>query len=107
MSYQFCCPQGHVLQGDPSTVGQLLQCPMCGSNFVVPPPDGGMGAQGPAMQGGFMQGPPAWPSADQGFGGFPPPGAMPNMPAVPQPQSMPGMMPGPMPQGGGQFPMQG
>ena len=38
MPFQFCCPQGHVLQGELSQVGQLLQCPMCGSSFLVPPP---------------------------------------------------------------------
>jgi len=36
MSFQFCCPQGHVLQGELSQVGQLFQCPMCGSSFLIP-----------------------------------------------------------------------
>jgi len=37
MAFQFLCPQGHVLQGDPSQVGQQCKCPHCGSLFLVPP----------------------------------------------------------------------
>lgn len=102
MSYQFCCPQGHVLQGDLSTVGQLFQCPMCGASFLVPPPDGGA-----PMAGGFMPGPGAWPAGNAVTGMFPQPGMMPTMPL---PQGMQGMPGGPLPMvpmPGGQFSPQG
>ena len=55
--FQFCCPQGHVLQGELSQVGQLVQCPMCGSSFLIPPPTMDPPEAGPAAQGGFFQGP--------------------------------------------------
>lgn len=38
MAFQFLCPQGHLLQGDESLVGQQCQCPYCGSLFLVPQP---------------------------------------------------------------------
>ena len=36
MAFQFYCPQGHLLQGHESQMGQQSQCPLCGSMFVVP-----------------------------------------------------------------------
>ncbi len=36
MSFNFLCPQGHWLSGDESQMGQQLQCPVCGSLFIVP-----------------------------------------------------------------------
>ena len=36
MPFQFYCPQGHLLQGDESQMGQQSQCPLCGSMFVIP-----------------------------------------------------------------------
>ncbi len=96
MSFQFCCPQGHVLQGDESQVGQLFQCPMCGSRFLVPPP-----TVGPVAAGGFFQAPGTWPaSAPQpsfpGDHDYMVPGPIPGM--MP-PQTMPMMPGGPMPAG--------
>jgi hypothetical protein len=102
MAYQFCCPQGHILQGELVTVGQIMRCPMCGSEFHVPPPDAGA-----TISEGFTQGPGMWstPAAPTGYsmpvpekfpaGGYPPPpnpafvapGAMQGMP---QPQVIPG-----------------
>jgi hypothetical protein len=41
MPYQFSCPQGHILQGELSTVGQIMRCPVCGGDFHVPPPNCG------------------------------------------------------------------
>ena len=38
MTFQFQCPQGHLLEGDPSHVGQQCQCPTCGSLFIIPAP---------------------------------------------------------------------
>ena len=86
MPYQFCCPQGHILQGELSIVGQIMRCPMCGSDFHVPPPD-----TGAVMSQGFAQGPGMWPApgAPSGFS-FPvsdqyQPGGYPQ-PAFPAPQ---------------------
>ena len=99
MPFQFCCPQGHVLQGDESQVGQLFHCPMCGSNFLVPPPE-----MGPAAAGGYFQGAGNWPGtnapaptfpAQGGMPGMLPPQAMPQMPGSQMPSSQ--FPSGPMP----------
>ena len=100
MAFQFCCPQGHVLQGDPSQVGQVFQCPTCGASFLVPPEVGGVAA------GGFFQGPATWPAAGGPMASFPAgaPGMMPSpvMPMMPS-ATMPIMPGGQMPAGA--FPM--
>ena len=36
MAFQFLCPQGHLLQADPSQMGRTINCPTCGVLFVVP-----------------------------------------------------------------------
>lgn len=38
MSFQFQCPQGHLLEGDPTQAGQQCVCPMCGMLFIIPAP---------------------------------------------------------------------
>ena len=38
MSFQFQCPQGHLLEGDPSQAGQQCVCPTCGMLFIIPAP---------------------------------------------------------------------
>ncbi len=38
MSFQFQCPQGHLLEGDPSQAGQAVHCPTCGMLFLIPAP---------------------------------------------------------------------
>ncbi len=38
MVFQFQCPQGHVLTGNESDVGQMSQCPTCGEAFLIPGP---------------------------------------------------------------------
>jgi uncharacterized Zn finger protein (UPF0148 family) len=38
MSFQFTCPQGHLLEGDPAYAGMQSQCPTCGTLFVIPQP---------------------------------------------------------------------
>ena len=38
MSFQFQCPQGHLLEGDPSQAGQAVNCPSCGMLFIIPAP---------------------------------------------------------------------
>ena len=40
MSFQFLCPQGHLLEGIESQTGQQCQCPLCGTAFIVPAPTG-------------------------------------------------------------------
>jgi len=47
MAFQFLCPQGHLLQGDESQVGQQCKCPYCGEEFFVPPPSGEVPADQP------------------------------------------------------------
>jgi hypothetical protein len=39
MAFQFMCPQGHVLQGDEAHAGQTIQCPQCGTTFIIPSPE--------------------------------------------------------------------
>ena len=36
MTFQYTCPQGHLLEGDASQAGQQVQCPTCGVLLVVP-----------------------------------------------------------------------
>lgn len=36
MTFQFQCPQGHLLQGDEAHMGMQTQCPYCGTAFVIP-----------------------------------------------------------------------
>ena len=38
MSFQFQCPQGHLLEGDVSQAGQQCHCPTCGMLFIIPEP---------------------------------------------------------------------
>lgn len=38
MVFEFQCPQGHVLSGNESDVGQMSQCPICGDSFLIPNP---------------------------------------------------------------------
>ena len=38
MSYQFHCPHGHLLEGEPEQAGQPCNCPLCGVLFLIPPP---------------------------------------------------------------------
>lgn len=70
MPFQFYCPQGHLLEGHESQMGQQSQCPFCGSLFMIP----------------VLQ-MPAAPAPDMGFpgpmgaaGGFPGVGGLPGFP---------------------------
>jgi hypothetical protein len=52
MTFQFLCPQGHLLQGEEAHMGMQCQCPQCGVAFIIPTierPQGG-GPSGPAPQ---------------------------------------------------------
>jgi len=68
MPFQFLCPEGHLLQGDESQVGQQCKCPHCGLEFVVPSP-GGRPADPQAPP--SMPGPEAPPVAEAEEEGFP------------------------------------
>jgi ribosomal protein S27E len=68
MPFQFYCPQGHLLEGHESQMGQQSQCPMCGSVFVMPVMPGATMPSAP-VPGGPVQ-PGGWP----GYGQPAPPG---------------------------------
>jgi hypothetical protein len=36
MTFQFLCPQGHLLQGEEAHMGMQCQCPECGTAFIIP-----------------------------------------------------------------------
>jgi hypothetical protein len=36
MTFQFLCPQGHLLQGEEADMGMQCQCPQCGMAFIIP-----------------------------------------------------------------------
>lgn len=38
MSFQFECPNGHLLEGTPDQAGQQCHCPTCGMLFLIPDP---------------------------------------------------------------------
>jgi hypothetical protein len=83
MPFQFLCPQGHLLEGIESQMGQQCQCPVCGMMFLVP----------------FVGGPPQ-PAPAAGYGqppGYAPPGHAPGYPAggYPAPGHAPPGYPGP------------
>lgn len=88
MPFTFYCPQGHLLQGMETQMGQQSQCPYCGSIFVVPtmpgaPAPGPAAPQGPGFPGAYPQ----HPGVPQG--GMPQPGMH-----MPPAQGFPGVGPG-------------
>ena len=36
MPFQFMCPQGHLLEGHESQMGQQVPCPLCGTLLIIP-----------------------------------------------------------------------
>src|SRR3954468_3491757 len=44
MTFQFLCPEGHLLEGDEAHMGMQCQCPQCGTAFIIPTIDGSAGA---------------------------------------------------------------
>jgi hypothetical protein len=36
MTFQFLCPQGHLLQGEEAHMGMQCECPECGTAFIIP-----------------------------------------------------------------------
>lgn len=76
MPFQFYCPQGHLLEGQESQMGQQGQCPMCGAMFMFPmlggPPAAPTMSPGAYPGQGFPgQGFPGQGFAGQGFPGQP------------------------------------
>ncbi len=47
MTFQFLCPQGHLLQGDEVHMGMQCQCPQCGVTFIIPTIEGAEPAASP------------------------------------------------------------
>jgi len=47
MTFQFLCPQGHLLQGDEAHMGMECQCPQCGVAFIIPTIGGAQPAAAP------------------------------------------------------------
>ncbi|HVW36866.1 MAG TPA: hypothetical protein VHB99_06160 [Pirellulales bacterium] len=87
MAFQFYCPQGHLLEGHESQMGQQSQCPMCGAIFMIP-----VVQAGPAAPGGWPPGyqpppgyapPPGYGQPGYGQPGYGQPGY--GQPAYPQP----------------------
>lgn len=83
MPFQFYCPQGHLLEGHESQMGQQGQCPMCGAMFMFPMLGGPPAA--PTMSPGQMPG--AFPG--QGYQGQ----GFPGQPGGGFPQQQPGFGP--------------
>lgn len=110
MPFQFYCPQGHLLEGHESQMGQQSQCPICGGVFVIPMAPGMPGPQ-PGWSPGYSPQPPGYyppqtPAAPPGaFVGYPTyPGAF--QPGYSSAGAYPGgYVGGPMP--GGQQPWAG
>ncbi|HVC96960.1 MAG TPA: hypothetical protein VND64_24995 [Pirellulales bacterium] len=88
MPFQFYCPQGHLLEGHESQMGQQNQCPLCGMVFVVPV----MQQQAPAAPAGWMPGYGQPGVAPEYPGGMP--GGMGYQGGVPGGVGYPGMVPG-------------
>lgn len=102
MPFQFYCPQGHLLEGHESQMGQQSQCPFCGSLFMIPvlqvpaAPAPGMGFPGPMGAPGGFPGV-GGPSGVGGLPGFPPGGGPVEAPPPEQPAAPPEPEPAPEP----------
>lgn len=74
MSFQFLCPQGHLLEGEESQMGQQCDCPMCGMRFIIPTiaganPAGHQGGYGaPQQYGGGQYAQPGYSEPSYGSG---------------------------------------
>lgn len=51
MSFQFECPNGHLLEGTPDQAGQQCHCPTCGMLFLIPEPIAEPAVEEPAWPG--------------------------------------------------------
>jgi hypothetical protein len=48
MTFQFLCPQGHLLQGEEAHMGMQCECPQCGTAFIIPTVEHPSSAAAPA-----------------------------------------------------------
>jgi hypothetical protein len=73
MNFQFKCPRGHLLEGEPSQAGQQCNCPTCGTLFIIPaplaPPPEQAAQPGPVYQPdpAYQPGPAAQPGSATAF----------------------------------------
>ena len=65
MIFQFCCPNGHLLQGDDTQAGATIACPVCAMQFIIPSPT----PQAPATPPSAPAAPPPPPGMPQEFFG--------------------------------------
>ena len=49
MGFHFKCPQGHLLQAEPTDMGRQSSCPHCGTAFIVPLPIGAVAMPQPVL----------------------------------------------------------
>jgi hypothetical protein len=73
MTFQFLCPQGHLLEGEESQMGQQCDCPMCGMRFIIPTiagasPAGQQGGYGAPQYGGGQYANPGYSEPSYGSG---------------------------------------
>jgi len=50
MTFQFLCPQGHLLEGEEEHMGMQCQCPQCGTAFIIPVLDTAQAGAGQVAQ---------------------------------------------------------
>jgi len=96
MPFQFMCPQGHLLEGHESQMGQQVQCPLCGTHLIVPVvgPSGAAAPSSPEYPQPPMPGvwPDVHPGAPQPYGQPAPPEAPPvieQFPVIQEPPASP------------------
>ncbi len=56
MTFQFLCPQGHLLQGEEWQAGHQSICPICQSVFLIPSPVSAGGGTAPGGEGVYIAG---------------------------------------------------
>ena len=78
MAFQFMCPQGHLLEGDPSQSGQQITCPVCQQLFIIPaaPESTQPAVEAPQAFTGPTFGPPSDHPAQQPFAPAPEPAGL-------------------------------
>jgi uncharacterized Zn-finger protein len=69
MSFQFQCPQGHLLEAEETDVGKTCLCPYCGLTLAIPTPVGIVSSAPPTVMPATP--PPAVPVVDPLLGSVP------------------------------------
>jgi len=69
MSFQFQCPQGHLLEAEETDVGKTCLCPYCGLTLAIPTPVGIVSSDPPTVMPATP--PPAVPVVDPLLGSVP------------------------------------